>query len=81
MRKIMLLAVIVTVTLSLAAPALACSQSANNSAEGSSAEGNFAKNKDFAGLVDIGGGRQRVLLCLRNWAPPGGVVSGGGGRA
>jgi hypothetical protein len=46
----MLLAAIVAVVLSSsAATTLAASRSANTSAKGS-----FGKNKDFAGLVDIG---------------------------
>jgi hypothetical protein len=57
-RKMTLLAAIVALVLSTIVPALASSRSANGSAED-----NSAKNKDFAGLVDIGEGRKMYLEC------------------
>src|SRR5215216_4503776 len=73
----LLLAAIVAVVLTVAATALAASPSANND----SAKGNSAKNKDFAGLVDIGGGRKMYMECHGKGSPTVVFVSGGGDRA
>jgi pimeloyl-ACP methyl ester carboxylesterase len=67
----MLLATIAAVMLSAAATALAASPSANDSAKG-----NSAKNKDFAGLVDIGGGRKIYMECQGKGSPTVVLVSG-----
>jgi pimeloyl-ACP methyl ester carboxylesterase len=81
LRKIMLLAAIVAMVLAAAAPALACSWSPNNSGKGTLGNGNFGNHKDFAGLVDIGGGRKMYLECRGKGAPTDVFVSGGGDRA
>ena len=44
-------------------------------------KGNPAKNKDFAGLVDIGGGRKMYMECRGKGSPTVVFVSGGGNRA
>jgi pimeloyl-ACP methyl ester carboxylesterase len=69
-RKITLLAVIVAVM--LAAPALAASSN-------SSGKGNSGKNKDFSGLVDIGGGRKMYMECHGKGSPTVVLVSGARG--
>jgi pimeloyl-ACP methyl ester carboxylesterase len=71
-----LLATVVVVVLGGAATALAASPSASNSAT----KGNTAKNKDFAGLVDIGGGRQMYMECRGKGHPTVVFVSGAGDR-
>ena len=71
----LLLATVVAVVLGAAATALAASPSASNSAKG-----NSAKNKDFAGLVDIGGGRQMYMECQGKGSPTVVFVSGAGDR-
>ena len=53
LKKMMLLATVVAVLLAAAATAPASVRSAKGSASGG-----FKKNKDFAGLVEIGGGRK-----------------------
>jgi pimeloyl-ACP methyl ester carboxylesterase len=68
---LLLAAIVVAVVLSAAATALAASPSHNNSAEG-----NSGKNKDFAGLVDIGGGRKMYLECHGKGSPTVVLVSG-----
>src|SRR5918995_2992203 len=45
------------------------------------AKGNFGNHKDFAGLVDIGGGRKMDLECRGKGSPTVVFVSGGGDRA
>jgi pimeloyl-ACP methyl ester carboxylesterase len=75
LRKMVLLATIVGVVLTAAAPALADSQSPNNSAKG-----NTGKNKDFAGLADVGGGRKMYLECHGKGSPTVVFVSGAGDR-
>jgi pimeloyl-ACP methyl ester carboxylesterase len=72
----LLLATVVVVVLGGAATALAASPSASNSAT----KGNTAKNKDFAGLVDIGGGRQMYMECQGTGRPTVVFVSGAGDR-
>jgi pimeloyl-ACP methyl ester carboxylesterase len=65
-KMMVLLASAVVVVLSVAATALAASPSHNND----SAKGNSAKtNKDFAGLVDIGGGRKMYMECRGKGRP------------
>ena len=76
---VLLLASIVAVVLSAAATALAASPSHNNDSatKGNPAtKGNSAKNKDFAGLVDIGGGRQMYMECRGKGRPTVVFVSG-----
>jgi pimeloyl-ACP methyl ester carboxylesterase len=75
-RKMTLLAAIVALVLRTIVPALASSRSANGSAEG-----NSAKNKDFAGLVDIGEGRKMYLECRGKGSPTVVFDSGAGDRA
>ena len=75
MRKIGLLAAIVALVLMTAAPALADSGSANNSGKG-----NSGHNEDFAGLVDIGGGREMYMECQGTGSPTVVFVSGAGDR-
>jgi pimeloyl-ACP methyl ester carboxylesterase len=72
LRKMILLAAIAAVVLSSsAATALGASRSANNPAKGS-----FGKNKDLAGLVDIGGDRKMYLECQGKGSPTVVLVSG-----
>ena len=69
-----LLASVVVVVLGAAATALAASPSASNH---SATKGNSAKtNKDFAGLVDIGGGRKMYMECRGKGRPTVVFVSG-----
>ncbi|CAN5748894.1 alpha/beta hydrolase [soil metagenome] len=68
----MLLATVVAVVLSAAATALAASPSTNNY----SAKGSFDNNKDFAGLVDIGGGRKMYMECHGKGSPTVVLISG-----
>jgi pimeloyl-ACP methyl ester carboxylesterase len=64
LRKITLLAASVAVVLSGAAPA----------------KGNPGNQKDFSGLVDIGGGREMYMECQGKGSPTVVFVSGGGDR-
>jgi pimeloyl-ACP methyl ester carboxylesterase len=79
---LLLLAAIVAVVLSAAATALAASPSAKDSAKGDSAtkgtlgRGELGKNKDFSGLVDIGGGRKMYMECHGKGSPTVVLVSG-----
>jgi hypothetical protein len=68
-RKMMLLAAIAAVVLTAVAPALAASWSPTDSAKGTFGKGNSGKNKDFSGLVDIGGGREMYLECHGKGSP------------
>jgi pimeloyl-ACP methyl ester carboxylesterase len=80
--KVMLLAAIVATVLTAAAvPALAGSGSANDPGKGDSGKGSSGNHKDFAGLVDIGGGREMYLECHGKGSPTVVFVSGGGDRA
>jgi pimeloyl-ACP methyl ester carboxylesterase len=81
LRKIMLLAAVVALVLSAAATALAGSQSGNDSGKGNPGKGNSGHNKDFAGLVYIGGGRKMYMECRGKGSPTVVFVSGGGDRA
>jgi pimeloyl-ACP methyl ester carboxylesterase len=80
LRKIGLLAAVVALVLAAAAPALADSPSANNLGKGNSGKGNSGNHKDFAGLVDIGGGRQMYMECQGKGSPTVVFVSGAGDR-
>jgi pimeloyl-ACP methyl ester carboxylesterase len=85
LRKVMLLAAIVALVLSAAAVAFAASQSPDDSAKGASGKGGSGKgssghNKDFSGLVDIGGGRNMYIECQGKGSPTVVFVSGGGDR-
>src|SRR5215218_5325876 len=73
----LLVASVVVVVLGAAATALAASPSASDH----SAKGDSAKNKDFAGLVDIGGGRKMYMECRGTGYPTVVFGSGAGDRA
>ncbi|HEX5848388.1 MAG TPA: alpha/beta hydrolase, partial [Rubrobacter sp.] len=77
-KMILLLASAMVVVLGAAATALAASPSHNNhSAKGNPAKGDSAKtNKDFKGLVDIGGGRKMYMECQGKGSPTVVFVSG-----
>ena len=76
MMMMVLLASVVVVVLGAAATALAASPSASNH---SATKSNSAKNnKDFAGLVDIGGGREMYMECRGKGRPTVVFVSGVG---
>lgn len=76
---VVLLAAVVVVVLGAAATALAASPKASNH---SATKGNSAKtNKDFAGLVDIGGGRKMYMECRGKGSPTVVFVAGAGDRA
>ena len=79
-RKVMLLAAIVALVLAAAVPALASSRSPNDSAKGNPGKGNSGHNKDFAGLVDIGG-RQIYMECQGKGRPTVVFVAGAQDRA
>ena len=73
----LLVATVVAMVLGGAATALAASPSATNHP----AKGNSAKStKDFAGLVDIGGGRQMYMECRGKGRPTVVFVSGAADR-
>ena len=69
-RKVMLLAAIVALVLAAAVPALASSRSPNDSAKGNPGKGNSGHNKDFAGLVDIGGDARYTWSARAKDFPP-----------
>ena len=71
-KMMVLLASVVVVVLGAAATALAASPSASNSAQGQLRQA----NKDFAGLVDIGGGREMYMECRGKGRPTVVFVSG-----
>ena len=78
----LLLASIVVVVLGAAATALAASPSHNNhsATKGNPAKGHAGNNKDFAGLVDIGG-RKIYMECQGKGSPTVVFVAGAGDRA
>src|SRR5215212_1643034 len=77
-----LLATVMVVVLGAAATALAASPSHNNdSAKGNPGKGNSGHNKDFKGLVDIGGGRKIYMECQGKGRPTVVFVAGAGDRA
>src|SRR5918998_2080314 len=79
---VLLLASIVAVVRGAAATALAASPSHNNdSAKGNPGKGNSGHHKDFAGLVDIGGGRQMYMECQGKGRPTVVFVAGAQDRA
>jgi pimeloyl-ACP methyl ester carboxylesterase len=80
-KMMLLLASAVVVVLGAAATALAAGPSASDSAKGTLGKGHAGNNKDFAGLVDIGGGRKMYLECRGKGSPTVVFVSGGGDRA
>ena len=85
LRKVMLLAAIVAVVLAAAVPALAGSESTNDSAKGALGKDDSVKvrsnhNEDFAGLVDIGGGREIYMECQGKGSPTVVFVSGAADR-
>jgi pimeloyl-ACP methyl ester carboxylesterase len=76
LRKTMLLATVVALVLTAAASALASSPSdSNDPAKGTLGKNELGKNKDFAGLVDIGG-RKMYLECQGKGSPTVVLVSG-----
>jgi pimeloyl-ACP methyl ester carboxylesterase len=75
----MLLAAIVALVLSAAATGLAASPSGSDSAKDTLGKGELGKNKDFSGLVDIGGGRKMYMECHGKGSPTVVLVSGGRG--
>ena len=80
LRKTMLLATIVALVLSAAATALASSPGDGQaSARGSLDRNELGKKEEFAGLVDIGGGRQVYMECRGKGRPTAVLVSGGAG--
>jgi pimeloyl-ACP methyl ester carboxylesterase len=80
-RKVILLAAIVALVLAAAVPALASSRSPNDSAKGNPGKGNSGHNKDFKGLVDIGGGRKMYMECQGKGRPTVVFVAGAQDRA
>jgi pimeloyl-ACP methyl ester carboxylesterase len=80
-RKVILLAAIVALVLAAAVPALASSRSPNDSAKGNPGKGNSGHNKDFKGLVDIGGGRKIYMECQGKGRPTVVFVAGAQDRA
>ena len=76
----MLLAAIVALVLAAAVPALASSRSPNDSAKDNPGKGNSGHNKDFAGLVDIGG-RKIYMECQGKGRPTVVFVAGAQDRA
>ncbi len=78
-----LLATVMVVVLGAAATALAASPSHNNDSatKGNPGKGNPGHNKDFKGLVDIGGGRQMYMECQGKGRPTVVFVAGVRDRA
>ena len=74
-----MLAIVVAVVLCATATALAASPSDGDSANGTLGRGELGKNKDFSGLVDIGGGRKMYMECHGSGAPTVVLVSGARG--
>jgi pimeloyl-ACP methyl ester carboxylesterase len=75
----MLLTVIVAVVLGAAATGLAASPSESDPAKGTLGKGELGKNKNFSGLVGIGGGRKMYMECHGSGAPTVVLVSGARG--
>ena len=75
-KRMLLLATVLAVVLSAAATALASSRNANDSTKGSS-----GNNKDFSGLVDIGGGHKIYMECSGKGSPTVVLISGKGNGA
>jgi pimeloyl-ACP methyl ester carboxylesterase len=73
----MLLATVVAVVLGAAATALAASPGDDkDSSKGTLGKNELGKNKDLAGLVDIGGGRKIYMECRGKGSPTVVLVSG-----
>ncbi len=79
----LLLAAVVVVVLGAAATALAASPSHNNDSatKGNPGKGNSGHNKDFAGLVKIGGDRKIYMECQGKGRPTVVFVAGAQDRA
>jgi pimeloyl-ACP methyl ester carboxylesterase len=75
----MLLTAIVAVVLGAAATGLAASPSESDPAKGTLGKGELGNNKDFSGLVGIGGGRKMYMECHGTGAPTVVLVSGARG--
>jgi hypothetical protein len=75
----LLLALVLALVLGGAATALAASPSASDSAKGTLGKVELSKNKDFSGLVGIGGGRKMYMECHGRGAPTVVLVSGARG--
>jgi pimeloyl-ACP methyl ester carboxylesterase len=82
-KMMVLLATVMVVVLGAAATALAASPSHNNDSatKGNPGKGNSGHNKDFAGLVDIGGGRKMYMECQGKGRPTVVFVAGVRDRA
>jgi pimeloyl-ACP methyl ester carboxylesterase len=81
-KILVLLAAIVAVVLSASATALAASPGESDSAKGTLGKAELGKtNKDFSGLVDIGGGRTIYMKCRGTGYPTVVLVSGLGDAA
>jgi pimeloyl-ACP methyl ester carboxylesterase len=82
-KKMLLLASAVVVVLSAGAAALAASPSHDDDSatKGTLGKGDLGKNKDFAGLVDVGGGRKMYMECQGKGRPTVVFVSGATDRA
>lgn len=78
MRK-MLLTAIVAVVLGAAATGLAAGPSESDPAKGTLGKGELGKNKNFSGLVGIGGGRKMYMECRGKGSPTVVLVSGARG--
>ena len=80
LKKTMLLATVVALVLGAAATALAASPGdGKDPAKGTLAKNELGKNKEFAGLVDIGGGREMYMECRGKGRPTVVLISGYGG--
>jgi pimeloyl-ACP methyl ester carboxylesterase len=81
LRKTMLLATVVAVVLGAAATALAASpgDGKDPATMGTLAKNELGKNKDFSGLVDIGGGREVYMECRGKGRPTVVLISGSRG--
>jgi pimeloyl-ACP methyl ester carboxylesterase len=81
LKKTMLLATVVALVLIAAATALAASpgKGIDSATMGTLGKNELGKNKDFAGLVDIGGGRQVYMECRGKGRPTVVLISGAGG--
>jgi pimeloyl-ACP methyl ester carboxylesterase len=77
-RSVLLLAALATAVLLASGVALADSPS---DSDDPATKGNPAKNKDFSGLVDIGGGRKMYMTCRGTGSPTVVLVSGLGDAA
>ena len=77
-RSVLLLAALATTVLLASGVALADSPS---DSDDPATKGNPAKNKDFSGLVDIGGGRKIYMECRGKGSPTVVLVSGLGNAA